>query len=403
MKNSLFKNCLIFVVILLFIGTYINSAIGQDAIENKKLLLKEQSNSFEEWLFDLKIRTLLMIGRFPSLSGCIIKNDTVVWSKGYGWARPAKRPDADTVYMAASISKSVTATALLQLYEKKMFNLTDDVNKYLDFKVRNPKFPEVNITFQMLLAHQSSLNDNDVLIDGWISLMNDLTSFLGYPEYPYPRIMEYILPNGSLYKESIWRDKPPGEETQYTSVSFMLLEHLFNQISGESLEEYCRENIFKPLNMTNTSFQRSHFNRKQLAIPYARLFLLNFPLPQFQLIHAPSSLRTTVEDLSHFLIAHMTGGVYNGARILNESTVEEMHRIQYPNSHYGLGWIYFDENEDGIQGHSGLWLGCDSNMLMRPSDNVGVIFFMNKGVLSAHETSVFYKIRQELFLKAEDF
>ena len=73
MKNSLFKNCLIFVVILLFIGTYINSAIGQDAIENKKLLLKEQSNSFEEWLFDLKIRTLLMIGRFPSLSGCIIK------------------------------------------------------------------------------------------------------------------------------------------------------------------------------------------------------------------------------------------------------------------------------------------------------------------------------------------
>ena len=100
--------------------------------------------------------------------------------------------------MVASISKSVTATALLQLYERNMFNLTDDVNKYLDFKVRNPKFPEVNITFKMLLAHQSSLNDNDMLKDWWFSLTSKFTSFLGYPEYPYPRIKEYLLPNGSL-------------------------------------------------------------------------------------------------------------------------------------------------------------------------------------------------------------
>jgi len=77
--------------------------------------------------------------------------------------------------------------------------------------------------------------------------MLGFTSILRYPEYPYPRIKEYISPNGSLYTECMWRDKPPGEESQYTSVSFMLLDHLFNRLSGELLEDYCRKDIFEPL------------------------------------------------------------------------------------------------------------------------------------------------------------
>jgi CubicO group peptidase (beta-lactamase class C family) len=251
----------------------------------------------------------------------------------------------------------------------------------------------------MLLAHQSSLNDNDQLIDGWFSLMMGFTSILNYPEYPYPRIKEYIVPNGSLYKKSIWMDKPPGEVTQYTNVGFMLLEHLFNCISGQPLEEYCRYNIFNPLNMMNTSFQLSYFDQKQIAIPYARISLLKIPLPHFQLAHASSNLRTTCEDLSHFLIAHMNGGVYNGVRILNESTISLMHSVQYPNSHFGLGW-------DAInQGHGGSWLGCDSNMWIRNSNSTGLIFFMNK-MVNTNIKSVFFaykKITEELFLKANEF
>jgi len=235
--------------------------------------------------------------------------------------------------------------------------------------------------------------------------MLGLTSLLNYPDYPHPRIKEYLLPNGSLYEEHIWRDKPPGEEEQYTSVSFMLLEHLFNIISGESLEDYCRKNIFDPLNMNNTSFELSHFDRKQFAYPYVRLSVIKIPMPQFQLAHAPSNLRTTVEDLSHFLIAHMNGGSYNGVQILKESTVEEMHRIQYPNGHYGLGWMHVGKSEDGIQGHGGMWLGCDSVMLMHPSDDFGVIFFMNRAVyVNVPRMNFAYnKIRQALFLKAEDY
>jgi CubicO group peptidase (beta-lactamase class C family) len=255
----------------------------------------------------------------------------------------------------------------------------------------------------MLLAHQSSLNDNTELIDGWFSLMMGFTSILGYPDYPYPRIKEYIVPNGSLYKKSIWMDKPPGGVALYSNIGFMLLENLFECISGQSLEEYCRENIFKPLNMMNTSFQLSHFDRKQIAIPYVRLSLIKFPLPHFQLAHASSNLRTTCEDLSHFLIAHMNGGVYNGVRILNESTVNIMHTIQYPNGNYGLGWIILEE--DLMQGHGGVWLGCTASMWMRKSDNVGIISFANAMVNTNKKLEVFayHHILDELFLKDNEF
>ena len=99
----------------------------------------------------------------------------------------------------------------------------------------------------------------------------------------------------------------------------------------------------------------------------------------------------------------MNGGVYKDKRILEESTIDEMHSIQYPNGHYGLGWMFFGDDEDGFQGHGGLWLGCDSNMLMRPSDNIGVIFFLNKAVLTSKDRSIYFKIREELILKAEQF
>ena len=94
----------------------------------------------------------------PSLSACIIKNDTIVWSKAFGWSDiyNLKKAKSDTIYRVASITKTFTATALMQLYEQGLFDLDDNVSEYLPFDLKNPKYPECNITFRMLLAHQSS-------------------------------------------------------------------------------------------------------------------------------------------------------------------------------------------------------------------------------------------------------
>jgi CubicO group peptidase (beta-lactamase class C family) len=90
--------------------------------------------------------------RIPGLAACIAKSGKIVWSKEYGWSaikrRLAMDPDS-TIQNAGSISKTVTATAAMQLWEKGKFDLDDDINQYLPFPVRNPSHPERLIFVQL--------------------------------------------------------------------------------------------------------------------------------------------------------------------------------------------------------------------------------------------------------------
>ena len=106
------------------------------------------------------------------LAACIIKSNRIVWSKGYGWANIEKKipfTPHNTIFQIASVSKTITATAIMQLYEKHKFKLDDDINKYLPFRVRNPKYPDRPITFKHLLTHTSSIHDSDDFIDYYTS------------------------------------------------------------------------------------------------------------------------------------------------------------------------------------------------------------------------------------------
>ena len=120
-----------------------------------------ENNSLEKQNFDKKIQLLMKLAHMPSLSTCVIKNESVVWSKTYGYydLKNKKLATQNTIYMVASISKMFTAIAIMQLWEQGLFDLDDDVNDYLPFELRNPHYPDVPITFRMLLAHQSSLGN----------------------------------------------------------------------------------------------------------------------------------------------------------------------------------------------------------------------------------------------------
>ena len=91
-------------------------------------------------------------------------------------------------------------------------------------------------------------------------------------------------------------------------------------------------------------------------------------------------LYTTVSDLSHFLIAHMNGGMYNGVRILNKETVEQMHHVQPGNEiNYGLAWSTMGSSWRNItySGHNGAIFGVFTWMYFTPLENIGVIYFTN--------------------------
>ena len=232
------------------------------------------------------------------------------------------------------------------------------------------------------------------------------------PEKPYPWLKELLVPGGSIYDPELWMDYPPGTEANYSNVGFIILGYLVELISNQSIEQYCYEHIFKSLNMMNTSFHYDDLDRDRLAIPYMWIAGFYIPLPHydFRLATSIGGLRTTVEDLSHFLIAHMDNVMYNGVRILKEETVELMHTIQYPNSDFHgirfcLGWIIWpDKNGKTYEGHIGGSLGGFAVMKIRVSDNAGVIFLFNqcKGYSTPVEREALYSIEKVLFQKADE-
>ena len=339
--------------------------------------------------FDEEIIELMEIARLPSLSACIIKNNTIVWSKGYGLCniRNNKEATNDTINLAGSISKTITATAIMQLWEKGLFDLDDDVNEYLPYNLRNPKYPDIPITFRMLLAHQSSLS----------RALIGLFLFFSVLHLPMEKFSEYILPGGRIYNPLSWTDSPPGEKYTYSSIGYEILETIVEYFTNQSFEQYCKEHIFQPLKMFDTSFLPEDLDEDRFAIPYVYFLTKYIPLPHYTNYNfAAGGVRTTVLDLARYLLVYMNRGEYDGTRILEEETVDLMLTYQYTNSRYGLGWKMFMidmENDIRQIGHTGAAPGGIAYMFYLSSNNTGVIFAANQYLSSGYK---YYQTRQAI-------
>jgi len=403
MKKTHIKIIAIVTLLLFFAGTIAPLQATQTKDQSATPQLPQAS-------FDQRISFLMRIAGFRSLSTCIIKDDSIIWSKGYGYydILKEKQPTTDTIYILASVTKTVVGTALMQLYEQDLFDLDDDINLYLPFELRNPNFPEEPITIRMLLSHTSSLNTNEQMNYYW-------TNFSGDPPFsffPVPFLQEFLLPGGRYYDDTVWSTTyHPGVHAMYANVGFDLVSFLVELISGESFLQYCDTHIFSPLEMHNTSFNLSRLNIEQVAVPYQRYagkyYLLNeldfilgnstppgmYWRPRF---YPAGGLYSTVTDLSHFLIAHMNEGVYKDIRILEKETVDLMHQIQQDNAiGYGLAWMQTTINPRlTATGHGGDLPGTDTWMLYNQTEDLGVIYLANgnpangflplKGYLTIH-------------------
>ncbi len=322
----------------------------------------------------------------PSVSAAVIKNDSIVWSNAYGFSNfyLRRKANINTIYVAGSISKSITATAVMKIIENESYNvsLDDNVNNWLPFDLKNPKYPDLNISLRMLLAHQSSLTDS----------INDILYYLPLIEDKVEWLKKRIIPEGEFYDGSCWKDYPPGKEHNYSNMGFVILSYLVENITNMTFEEFCQQNIFKPLEMYNTSFHNEGLNKKQFARPYFPVFnWFHIPLYHYdtECVCGCAGLRTTAVDLAKFLIIHMNNGTCDGVRILKNSTIEEMHRVQYPTKEpkqwffggttsAGLGWSHINRSGIHWQGTNGGAVGFSCNMLMDTENNTGIVVLTNK-------------------------
>jgi CubicO group peptidase (beta-lactamase class C family) len=329
-----------------------------------------------DWFMNTQIETF----HIPGASACIVKDGQIDWTGSYGLADIGNNiPVTDsTLFMLASISKTVTAIALMQLWEDSLFDLDADINDYLDFSVRNPFFPSIPITFRMLMTHTSSIRDC------W-STFSTLRTWGGDSPIPLGDFMEdYLTPAGIYYDDACnFYQYPPGSDSgsQYSNVGAALTAYLLEEISPyDSFAQYCNDNIFDPLGMDETSWYLADLDTNNIAIPYDWNGVNQIPLQHYSDPWFPSaSLRTSASQLARHLIAFMQYGMIDTVRLLDSTTVELMRTIQYPSlrPNQGLYWYWADFGLRRLLGHGGNYYGCETRMFFEPDENTGVIVLTN--------------------------
>lgn len=341
-----------------------------------------------------KIEALMKEFKIPSLAIGIVNNESLVWSNGFG-----EQPELDTVYMIGSITKTFTATAILQLNETGLLDLTADINIHLPFTVRHPSYPGIAITPYMLLTHQAGLSTNlmwsleyylDYQMIDWVNENLDLGGEI-LKLNPRPSLgmflNESLNPGGIYYDSYNWYFKP-GILYRYSNAGYHLLSYLIEVITNQTYMEYLEENIFEPLNMTSTGFEYNLFTGRN-AIPYEWHNNSNLEYPIYNInVTGAGNLRSTIGDMTKYLITFISHGQYKGETILKAQSIDLMHTVHVPLTGdsaegfhyegYGLGWNIFSDN---ITGHGGATPGFSSNMLIKRNSegDYGMILFFNRG------------------------
>lgn len=288
--------------------------------------------------FDSAIIEAMKVFNAPGAAILIICGKQIKYTKGYGIADPqtGRVVTPDTLFTIASISKTVTATALMTLYEQRKFTLDDDINLYLPFHVRNSYFLDTPITFRMLLSHTSTLKDSDLFYEYYTlkktPVLPDSPILLG------DFLKDYLTPDGKLYNtaDNFLKAKP-GTKYTYSNIGFGLLGFLIECISGIRFDEYCKQVIFEPLGMRNTAWYFKDVDLSLMAVPYGYNDSLNQPL-RYGFYGYPTypdgALKTSINEFARFLFMFINeGNTIDGKAFLRAETVKEMlnpHKFRAP-------------------------------------------------------------------------
>jgi CubicO group peptidase (beta-lactamase class C family) len=300
----------------------------------------------------------------------VVKDGKLFFAKGYGYADVDKKKPviADkTLFRTGSTGKLFTWTAVMQLVEKGLVDLDADINIYLkEFKIPGT-FPQP-ITMTHLLTHTPGFEDR----------------FTGLAV----RKPGDIVPVGEyLARHLPARVRPPGQLTAYSNHGTALAGYIVEVVSGMPYEKYVEENIFKPLDMMNSTFVQPlpAYLAENMSVGYefknGRYEAKDFEI--FKGLAPAGSMSCTAVDIANFMIAHLNKGAFREKRILKEETVKKMHTQLFANDPKTTGnahgfWEYY-HNQLRILDHGGDTLYFHTLLSLVPEKNIG--FFVSYNTL----------------------
>ena len=305
----------------------------------------------------------------PGVVFTMVKNGEVFFSKGYGYAdletQIAMDPE-ETVLYTASLAKVFAAVGILQLNERGVIDLHEDIRPYFkDFQLKT-NFNEP-LTFANLLTHT----------DGFETRMIGILAQTSDDLLPLGETLETYAPV-QLY--------PPGQYMTYSDYPANLAGYLTQEISDVPFEQYVAENILTPLGMLNSTVVQTPPEEllERQAVGYEYQNGQQEPVTMFYPSYAPSGgLRTTAADMNSFMLALLNGGEYSGAQIMHKSTVEMMFTQQFTPDPKMAGITYglFEhlENDQQLFLRDGDGIGTRSRMVLFPDQNMGFFISYNSG------------------------
>jgi len=309
----------------------------------------------------------------------VVKDGKLFFAKGYGYADIEKGVPVDaeqTIFRIGSVGKTFTWTAVMQLVEQGKLDLEADVNTYLDFRIPDT-YPEP-IRLRNLLTHTSGFEQR--LLAGGV---------LGAGASPVIPAREWLVSHMSA------RMRPPGEAASYSNFNAMLAGYIVARVSGQPYDQYIQEHILDPLGMAHSSarLQTPPDLSAHASVGYTYSGGILKALPNFTARSSaglPSGMhQASVTDMARFMIAHLQGGRYSDgnipeARILNESTMQQMHSTLYTADPRLLGLAHglsdYSDNGQRTLGHSGYFPPMRSELMLLPDQNLGVFLAYNTDV-----------------------
>jgi len=350
----------------------------------------------------------------PGMAVAVIKNNKIVLMKGYGYAnvKSGKKVGIHTPFNLASISKPVMGIALMRLVDRGLLDLDKDINTYLPFKIVNPKVKNDIITMRHLATHTSSIND--YYDPGSYAVNKDAEVSLS------SHIRNLLTPDGKLYAGGkYFKNVPAGTVRDYSNLGAGLAGLMLESITKKSLADFTSEEIFRPLEMKNTSWRLADFELSTLAtgynvkqcIPFLNICadvsspisnfliskLFNPPFKNKSFIAYPhygnpqypdGGLNASVYDLTRLVETLLNKGKYKNYTLLSEDSFKEMFSLQLPKSLSTRQRFFWRDNKAGMIGHSGSDLGVFTSMYFDLENRDAVIILMNRDVDAVTEQAM---------------
>jgi CubicO group peptidase (beta-lactamase class C family) len=301
--------------------------------------------------------------RVPGLALAITQDNQVLYVQGYGRAREGQPVTPHTQFHIASLSKSFTAVAIMQLVEAHQINLDAPVQRYLPtFALTDPAVA-ARITVRQLLNHTSGLAD------------------ASFPELrrPPPTSLEERVVNLRTARPVA----PPGVEFHYMNANYGVLARIVEVVSGQPFSEYLQTHIFVPLQMVRTINVITSDEVLPRAERLAQGHLLAFGVPiasaeEHGILGGSGGVISTAADLANYLIMQTNDGRFQGVRLLAPDSLRLLHTPPpHIDSHYAMGWVTSTENGTRILAHNGILSTFYAEAVLVPDTGQGLVLLYN--------------------------